>query len=835
MKIRLTGLFFIIVIFSTNGYAQQIINYEKAKEYRIADIQVEGIQYIAESSLIQVSGLNVDDTIKIPGPQITDAIDNLWRKRLFSDVKITASKIDGNDIYLVIHLREQPRLSRIDYEGIRSSEEEDIEELIEIKRGYQVNENAINDIKIKIKAHYKEKGFHKTDVTITQKNDSSLINTVILQVKIEKNDKIKVEEVIYEGNTVFTDAKINRIMKKTNAKNLRNFFRSSKFIEEEYEADHKKLIAKYNEQGYRDAKITFDTVYDVSEDRVNIKIKIDEGQQYFFRNITWVGNTKYTSEQLSKVLNIQKGDVYNQEFLNKRLNMDEDAVGNLYLDDGYLFYNCTPVEKLLENDSIDLEMRIVEGNQATIRNVTITGNTKTKEHVIRRELYTKPGYLFSKTAITRSIRELAQLGHFDPEKLNVNPVPDPQAGTVDIEFIVEEKANDQLELSGGWGAGMIIGTLGIRFNNFSAGDVFKKGAWRPIPSGDGQQLSVRAQSNGYRYQSYSVSFVEPWLGGKKPNSFSVSFYRSLLSNGYQKDNPNRTSMITTGAAIGLGHRLKVPDDYFQLFGELSFQTYQLDDWSGFIISNGTSNNVSGRIVFSRNSLDNPLYTRSGSSVSVDLQITPPYSLFKKDKFWEVSNTEAEANNMSADEIYTEENKRKYKWVEYHKWNFKADWYTRIIPNVDLVFHTKYQFGYLGHFNKDLKSPFEYYYLGGSGIYGYSWYGRENVSLRGYEEGALTPENGGYVYNKMSLELRYPVSLNPQATIYVLSFLEAGNAWSDFKDFNPYNMNRAAGFGVRIFLPFLGMMGLDWGYGFDATPYNPGQGGSQFHFILGQQF
>ncbi|TAL71801.1 MAG: outer membrane protein assembly factor BamA, partial [Bacteroidetes bacterium] len=583
----------------------------------------------------------------------------------------------------------------------------------------------------------------------------------------------------------------------------------------------------------KDFAIISDSLYPVSDDRIGLKIKIDEGKQYFLRNVDWVGNSVYRKEDLTKVFNFKKGSVYNQSLISDRLTGAagaSDAVSNLYQDFGYLFSRLTPVEKKVDNDSIDLEIRIYEGDQANLNNVIITGNTRTNEHIARRELYTLPGDLFSKEKIIRSIRQLGVLGHFDPEKINPVPQPDITNGTVDLLYKLEEKPNDQFEISGGWGAGMLVGTVGVRFNNFAMRNFFKLKEWRPYPSGDGQSLSLRAQSNGRIYSSYSISFVEPWLGGKNPNTFSISLYESLMTNGKKKGEDGRQSMTIDGATIGLGKRLEWPDDFFSLYGELAYQRYNLDNYSvyRFLFENGQSNLFSLTAKLTRFSTSpNLIYPRSGSSFTLSLQATPPYSAISGQNMKNVS-----------DEI-------KYKWIEFHKWTFKADYYYPITKNDKMVLNARFAFGYLGHYNNDIgPSPFENFYIGGDGMTGYSFYGREVIALRGYTNGSLTPNDpkrgvsSGNVYSKITFELRYPVSLNPQATIYVLSFLESGRAWYQLKEYNPFKMPRSAGIGVRANLPMFGLLGVDWGYGFDAVPdptNYPNANKSQFHFVIGQQF
>lgn len=823
----------VVCLFMTQTLMAQTpeTDYENPREYAIGKITVSGVKYLSNNeTLVKLSGLTPGDTIRVPGEEISKAIDKLWQQNLFSDVRISVTNVSGMTADLDIFLQEQPRLSQIAFSGLKKSEVSDLEEDLPLRPGSQITEHQINNTKIYIKKYFYDKGYHYTQVNITQKDDTAYINHVILNIHVAKREKVKIESIIIEGNEAFSDQKIKRAMKDTKEKSLRNMFRSAKYIEADYKNDKKKIIEKYNKQGYRDAHIANDTVYSPDLSSMVIKLRIDEGRQYFFRDISWVGNTKHSSELLSKILGIEKGDVYDEEHLDNRLSMDMDAVSNIYLDDGYLFFNVTPVEVNIDGDSIDLELRIYEGKQARVNRITITGNDRTKDHVIRRELYTRPGQLFSKSNITRSIRELAQLGHFDPEKLNINPVPDPVNGTVDLEYIVEEKSNDQVELSGGWGAGMLIGTLGLRFNNFAIGDVFKKGAWRPVPSGSGQQASVRFMTNGPRYRSFSLSFVEPWLGGKKPNSLSISTHYTLLSNGYDADHPNHTFMKIWGASVGLGKRLKWPDDYFTLYTGISYQQYELANYGGFIITEGNSRSISLQGTFARNSIDAPLYSRRGSQISLSLQATPPYSLF------------------STHDYAAMEDEDRYRWIEYHKWSFKADWYTQPFNDFseswynDFVIHTKVEYGFLGYYNKLLISPFEAFYVGGDGMSGYnSFYGRDVVALRGYEHGSLTPYSPtgtgqqANLYAKYTAELRYPISLNPQATIYALVFAEAGNGWYNFHDFSPFNVNRSAGVGVRFFLPMLGLLGFDWGYGFDETPYAPGSGKGQFHFIIGQQF
>ncbi|MCX6259025.1 MAG: outer membrane protein assembly factor BamA [Bacteroidia bacterium] len=812
------------------------INYSTPHEYEIGGITVSGIKYLDENVLAQLSGLTVGDKIMVPGDKISKAIEKLWDQGLFSNVKISATKIIENKIFINISLLERPRLSKFSFTGVKKGDVDDIRGKIKLVTGNQVTDNIISNTINTIKTFYIGKGYLNCDVSIRQENDTTLSNHVILYIDVDKKERIKIREITFKGNDkvlprskfaaailpqflfpqkkVMPDRKLRHAMKETKQKRWWNIFKSSKYIEDDYKTDKLNIIKKYNSKGFRDARIVTDSLIKNQDNTISIHITLEEGEKYYFRNITWSGNTKYTSQQLSNILNIKKGDIYDQSVLEDKI-YSETGVFSIYQDDGYLFSSINPVEILVQNDSIDLEMQVYEGKQARINNVIIKGNTKTNEHVIRREIRTKPGQLYNRSDIIRTHRELATLGYFDPEKIGVNPIPNPSDGTVDIEYTLEEKSSDQIEVSGGWGSNMIVGSVGLVFNNFSTRNFFKKSAWRPLPSGDGQRLSFKIESNGIYYSSYNLSFAEPWLGGKKPNSLSVSVYRTIQSNGIAKGHTGRESIYITGAALGLGKRLKVPDDFFLLENQISYERYTLNDWTNFLFANGYANNLSYLVRLSRNSIDQPIYPRTGSLFSLSLQITPPYSVINGKDY----------STMTAQE--------KYRWIEYHKWTFNASWFTRLAG--DLVLNTKAQFGFLGYFNKDARSPFEGYTVGGDGLSGYNLYGRETIGLRGYENGSLTPTDGANIYNKLTMEMRYPVSLNPAATIYALTFLEGGNAWYDSRTFNPFDIKRSAGFGVRIFLQMFGMLGVDWGYGFDAIPNNPSANKGQFHFVIGQQF
>ncbi len=819
-----------LVLFSQEK--EEIVDYNAPEDLIIGGVSVSGVRFLDTNALIGISGLRKGQEVAVPGEAITTAVKKLWQQGLFSDVRIKITKTVLDTVYLDIALQERPRISSLRFNGLKNSETQDLTGKINLPVGSQLTSYLLNKTKKIITDHFVEKGFLNTTVEFIQKDDPAQPNNIILTIDVDKKEKVKIGEIIFAGNDAFTSKQLRRKMKNTKMKNL-NFFKASKYIGEKYDEDKESLLKYYNDNGYKDFKILKDSLYPISEDRVALMIKIEEGKQYFLRNVDWVGNSVYKKEDLEKVFNIKKGSVYNQSNILDRLNGAsgaQDAVSNLYQDYGYLFSRLTPVEAKVESDSVDLEVRIFEGDQAYLNNIIINGNTRTNEHVARRELYTLPGDLFSKDKILRSIRQLGVLGHFDPEKINPNVVPDPSNGTVDLLYKLEEKANDQFEVSGGWGAGMLVGTVGVRFNNFAMRNFFNPKDWRPYPSGDGQSLSIRAQSNGRLYQSYNLSFTEPWLGGKKPNSFSISLYRSLMTNGRKKNASNYQSMIMDGATIGLGKRLEWPDDFFSLYGEASYQRYSLNDFTyyHFLFSNGTSNLLSLTTKLTRFSTSpNLIYPRSGSTFTLAVQLTPPFSLISGRNMINVS-----------DQV-------KYNWIEFHKWTFKADYFYPLTRDLKMVLNAKFAFGYLGHYNKDIgPSPFENFYLGGSGMTGYSLYGREIIALRGYTDGSVTPTDPktgsptGNVYSKMTFELRYPVSLNQQATIYVLTFLEAGRAWSKLNEYNPFRMNRSAGVGVRANLPMFGLLGIDWGYGFDpvSDPVAfPDANKSQFHFVIGQQF
>ena len=830
----------------------------------LGGINVSGIEGYEDYMLAGISGLSVGQEIMVPGNEITDAVKRYWRHGLFSDVKISADSIVGDKIYLHVSLALRPRVSVINYVGLKKSEREDMENKLGLLKGAQITPNMIDRAKILAKRYFDDKGFKNADIEIRQRDDVSNKNQVILDVIIDKKEKMKVRDIIIEGNAQLSSSKIKggflrkgAFAKTHEAGKLSSLFKAKKFTPERWAADKKKLIEKYNELGFRDATILEDTVWNADEKHVNIHIKVNEGKKYYLRNITWVGNTVYSTDYLNALLGMKKGDVYDQKLLNKRLTEDEDAVGNQYWNHGYLFYNLQPTEMNIVGDSIDLEMRIVEGQQAHLNKVRINGNDRLYENVVRRELRTKPGDLFSKEALQRSARELATMGHFDAEKVSPDVRPNYEDGTVDINWNLEQKSNDQIEFSLGWGQTGLIGKIGLKLNNFSMRNLFGKNKERRglLPIGDGETLSLGVQTNGKYYQSYNASYSTAWLGGKRPLQFNVSVFYSKqtgVSSNYYNNNsryayynslngygssyynnyenyydPNQYIQML-GASVGWGKRLRWPDDYFVLSMDLSYTRYMLKNWRYFIMSNGNANNINLGLTLSRNSTDNPMFPRKGSEFMASVSVTPPWSK------WDGKDYRNLANDPKSP-TFAKEQQEKYRWVEYHKWKFKSKTYTALSGGQKcFVLMSRIEFGLLGSYNSYKKSPFETYYMGGDGMSGYSTgYAEETIGLRGYENGSLTPYGAeGYAYTRMALELRYPFMLG-NTTIYGLGFAEAGNAWADTRKFNPLQLKRSAGLGVRIFLPMVGLMGIDWAYGFDKV-YGT-KGGSQFHFILGQEF
>ena len=834
------------------------------KTYKLAGLTVTGIEGYEDYVLTGISGLTVGQELEVPGTAITDAVKRYWKHGLFSDVSISADSIVGDNIYLKIHLAPRPRISTINYNGLKKTEREDMEKKLGLLKGGQITPNMIDRAKILAKKYFEDKGYKNAEVFIRQRDDVAAKNQVILDIDVDKKEKLKVRTITIDGDNQLGEKKIKGTLfskgafaKTHEAGKLSNLLKSKKFTPERWAEDKKNLITKYNEYGYRDAIILKDSVWNVDPKHVDIYVKVDEGKKYYIRNIKWVGNTVYSTDYLSRLLDMKKGDVYNQTYLNKRLSQDEDAVGNAYWNNGYLFYNLQPTEVNIVGDSIDLEMRITEGQQARINRVRINGNDRLYENVVRRELRTKPGDLFSKEALQRSARELASMGHFDPEAINPVPEPNYEDGTVDINYNLKQKSNDQVELSLGWGQTGVIGRVGLKLNNFSMANLFRRNREHRgiMPIGDGETLSLGAQTNGTYYQSYNAQYSTNWLGGKRPIQFSVgmsyskqtdvssNYYNSGYMNNYNNyrygyGNYNYNSyenyydpdkyVKLLSVYAGWGKRLSWPDDYFTLSLQLQYQRYMLRNWRYFIMSNGSANNLNLNIALNRTSTDNQLFPRRGSDFSVSLTITPPWSKWDHKDY---AHLATDRNSPT----YSQEQQEKYRWVEYHKWKFKARTFTALTSGQKcFVLMTRVEFGLLGSYNKNKKSPFETYYMGGDGMSGYSTgYAEETIGLRGYENGSLTPYGAeGYAYSRMSLELRYPFLLG-NTTIYGLGFVEAGNAWTETSKFNPFDMKRSAGLGVRFFLPMVGMMGIDWAYGFDKVFGT--KGGSQFHFILGQEF
>ena len=830
----------------------------------IGGINVSGVEGYEDYMLSGISGLTVGQTITVPGNEVTNAVKRYWKHGLFSDVSIGADSIVGNKIYLNIYLQTLPRVSEINYIGLKKSEREDMEAKLGLLKGGQVTPNILSRAKFLAKKYFDDKGFNNADISIMQRDDVTNKNSVILDVVVDKKQKMRVRDIIIDNNRALTNSKIKgglfkkgAFKKIHEAGKLGSLFKSKKFTPERWKEDKRNLIKKYNELGYRDAVIVEDSVWTVDDKHVSVYVKVDEGTKYYIRNITWVGNTVYPTDYLSALLGMKKGDVYNQTLMNKRLTEDEDAVGNQYWNNGYLFYNLQPTEMNVVGDSIDLEMRITENQQARLNHVRINGNDRLYENVVRRELKTKPGDLFSKEALMRSARELASMGHFDPEKVNPDVKPDPENGTVDINWNLQQKSNDQIEFSLGWGQNGLIGRVGLKLNNFSIRNLFNKNSERRgiLPIGDGEVLSVGVQTNGRYYQSYNMNYSTNWFGGKRPTQFSIGAYYSKSTdvssnyynsgymtnyynymygygnyayNNYENYYDPDTYIKLIGASLGWGKRLRWPDDYFTLSVQLAYTRYMLKNWRYFLLSTGNANNLNLNFSINRTSTDNQLYPRKGSEFTASVSLTPPWSKWDKKDY----------QNLALDpqsSTYLAEQQEKYKWVEYHKWKFKAKTYTALSGGQKcFVLMTRVEFGLLGSYNRYKKSPFETYYVGGDGMSGYTTgYAEETIGLRGYENGQLTPRGyEGYAYDRMSLELRYPFLLG-NTTIYGLGFVEAGNAWDETKKFNPFDMKRSAGVGVRIFLPMVGLMGIDWAYGFD-TVFGK-KGGSQFHFILGQEF
>jgi len=815
---------FVLAFFSFESSAQISttgdFNLIPGIDYEVAGITVSGGKDLDPNVVIMLTNLRVGDNIQFPDPKISDAIRTLWRQQLFEDITFKVVSKSGKKVYLDIQLKELPKMSKYYITGVKKVWKDDIREDLELRAGKVVNDNLIVMSSNKIQKYFKEKGYLNATVEVIQQADTAFNNAVILGFKIATGERVKIGQIAFSGNTAVSDKVLFRAMKNTKVKG-KSILKVSKLKNKEYKDDLKAVVAKYNSLGYRDARIVQDTSYSVSSELINIDISLEEGKKYYFGDITFIGNTKYETVLLTSIPRINRGDIYDSQLLNERVSFDQNGndVASVYLNNGYLFSQVIPIEKSVSNDTIDIEIRIQEGRQATIRKVSISGNERTNDHVIYREVRTKPGDLFSKAMIQRTIRELSQLGYFDQTQIGVNPVPDPQTGTVDLEYTVAEKSTSQLELQGGWGAGRVVGTLGLNFNNFSARNIGNKRSWQPLPTGDGQTISLRAQSNGLYFQSYNASFTEPWLGGKKPNSFTGTIYHNVQSNGVERSNPLRQSLLITGINFGLGQRLKWPDDYFTLYQGLEFRRFNLNDFpTGFLdYTKGISNNVNYQFTLGRNNTDVPIFPTRGSQISFSAELTPPFSSF---------NGDIDYKSLSSEE--------RFKLVEYHKWKLNADWFAPITSK--FVIRTHGEFGYLGSYNKDLGlPPFERFYVGGDGLSNFVIDGREIIGLRGYQNNSITPAGGGALYNKYILEFRYILANTPSAQVFPLIFMEGGNNYDNFWDYRAFNLKRSAGAGIRIYMPMFGLMGVDVAYGFDPEPNGASASGWQTHFIIGQQF
>ena len=847
MRTLLLGCTLLVVCSTQVAWAQVPNAADYDKKYTLAGLTVLGADYTDAQAVKLFSALQIGQELTIPGEEITRAIRNLWAQNLFEDISIELAEVRDSDVYLVIRVEELPRLTRYTFEGVNRSEQEALRGKIDLLTGRVVNENVMVTARKRLRDHYRDKGFWDADISITQTADSSFENGAKLNIVIDKGEKIKVGEIVVNGVAYLESKQVLRAMKDLKEKKWYRIFKSSKFVEANLDQAHSEIIGLYNKEGYRNARVLADSIYRLPEGLVGIQIDINEGNQFHFGEISFTGNTKYRSTQLDSILGINRGDIYDLERLETRVFMDPKGLdlSSLYQDDGYLTFQAMPIETRIENDTIDIEVRMMEGKQFRIGKVMVQGNTKTNDHVIYREIRTRPGDLFSRTDIIRTQRELAQLNYFNQEAFGINPIQHPEDGTVDIEYTVEEKPSDQIELSGGWGGGRVVGTLGVSFTNFSARNMFKKGAWKPIPTGDGQRLSVRAQSNGAFFQSYNLSFTEPWLGGKKANALSFSVWRSVQSNGipkrYREDvfdangdlqfqagdlNENRQSLEITGVQVGFGQRWKKPDDWFTMNVALSYQHFNLNNYGVFFsFSDGAANNLAANFMVARNSVSDPIYPVWGSNISLSVKATPPYSIFRPDGTY--------YEGMSDQD--------RFRWVEYHKWKVKAEWYTPLTQSAGenprtLVLRTHAGVGLIGQYDRAVGlSPFERFYLGGVFLSGFVLDGREIINLRGFDDLSLTMPNqntGAPVIAKYGAELRYPLSTNPSATIYTLAFIDAGKTWADAREFNPFEVYRSAGVGMRIFLPMFGLLGLDYGWRLDDVPTLPNMSRGQFHFSMG---
>ena len=808
------------------------------RPYHIRNVNVHGVQYLNPDILKSSAGLIEGDSIYLPSNFISNAISRLWSQRFFSDVKIGA-EIEGDSLDLEVFLKERPRVYNWEFEGISKGKKKDLLEKLKLKRGSELSDYVIDKNQKLIKQYWAEKGFRNTEVGVRIDNDTLRPGqAVTVTFLIDRKSKVKIGKINFTGNEQFPDKRLRRTFKKTHQKSI-NFFKGAKLNESDYENDKELLIDFYNSKGYRNATIVSDSIYPINEKRLGIDIDVSEGNKYYIRNVSWVGNSVYETDDLQRMFGVKKGDTYDKKSMHKRLgigkeeNPEDMSVKSLYQNEGYLMSQIEPAEVIIAPDSIDIEVKVFEGKQFTINEVGITGNQRVDDEVIRRELYTRPGELYNRSLLMQTIRTLGSMGHFNPEAVmpDIKPVTN---DLVNVNWPLEEQASDQFNIAGGWGSGTFVGSVGITLNNLSIKNTFKKGAWRPYPMGQNQRLSLSAQTNGTYYKAFAFSFTDPWMGGKKPNSFTLSAHFSEQNNAYYVWQTSTQYFRTYGVAAGLGKRLNWPDPYFTFYAEASYERYALKNWSSFVMTNGAANLASIKLVFGRNSVDQPIYPRRGSEFSASVQATLPYSLWDGKDYKKLEQIANSSNSTSAEADRA--NQERYRWVEFHKWQFKAQWFQSFLKNSNLVLMLKAEMGYLGSYNKYKVSPFERYEVGGDGMSGYNIYGIDIIAMRGYEDGALDPgSNYSRGYNKYTAELRYPIILKPSSQIYVLGFLEGGNAFDSWKKFSPFKIKRSAGFGVRLYLPVVGMLGIDWGYGFDAPANSSTKSGSQFHFVLGQQF
>ena len=811
-----------------------MLDYEHPKQYIINKVKVSGIKYLDPEVVASMSGLTKGDTIMIPSDYLSSTLKTMWNQRIYSDVQILTEPV-GDSVNIEIVLRERPRVYDWKIEGVRKGQMSELLETLKLKKGSELSDFVLNSSKDAIRKYFAEKGFYNADVSVRLENDTTLENVVNVFFVVDRKNRVKIGKIDFEGNTALSDRQLRRSFKKTHQKSI-NIFKGAKYKEKDYEEDKENLIDFYNSRGYRNATILSDSVYRINDKRLGIALKVDEGNKFYYRNVSWTGNSVYETRQLNDMLGISKGETYDKKTLHKRLGIgkhadyeDMSSISSLYQNNGYLFSSIDPGEVVVGEDSIDINVKIFEGKQAKINEVKISGNHRVNDRVIRRELYVRPGELYNRALLMQTIRQLNQMQHFDPEKTSpgIDLVPNSNE-LVDISFPLEEVASDKFEISGGWGSNMFVGSVGVQLNNVSLKNFFKGSEWRPYPHGQNQQLAIRGQTNGSYYKAISLNFTEPWLGGKKPNSLTVGLYYSDETDAYYAWQSGNRHFRTIGVSVGIGRRLSWPDRYFTIYNEISYQAYNLKDWSSFLVTNGTSNIFALKTVLARNSVDSPIYPRTGSEFSLSLTLTPPYSLFQK-------NVDYADQNLP--------DYKRYKWIEYHKWQFKAQWYYPLTNNNKLVLMARAEMGYLGSYNKNKPSPFEGFDVGGDGMSGYNVYGVEIVGLRGYENSALTPytytadgrADYARAYNKYTMEIRYPFILKPSSTIYGLVFAEGGNAFKSWKEFDPFLIKRSIGVGARIYLPIVGMLGIDWGYGFDKAVGQTERSGSQVHFIIGTQF